>query len=348
MNRPTTLREAVEAADSILIGAGAGLSAADGDHHSGPIFDARFADFRAQRGITDAYSGGFYPFPTSEERWAFWSRMISLLRYEADPGQVYADLLGLVGERDYFIITTNVDHRFQASGFDKERLFYTQGDYGLLQCSVPCHDATYDNEKWVREAVASQEGMRIPSELIPRCPRCGEEMTTNLRVDARFVQGEGWAAAAGRYEDFLERTCAGRVLYLELGVGMNTPSIIKFPFWRRVHDNPEATYACVALDAAAPAEIVDRSLLIQGDIAEALASARNEPRPRPFTFERARRIFRNVEAMMESRKMLKTIAPTLGDTSVATRPPPTPTSPERKPAPTPVAMTRRMRRRVSG
>ena len=274
MNRPTTLREAVEAADSILIGAGAGLSAADGDHHSGPVFDARFADFRDQRGITDAYSGGFYPFPTSEERWAFWSRMISLLRYEAGPGQVYADLLGLVGERDYFIITTNVDHRFQTSGFDKERLFYTQGDYGLLQCSVPCHDATYDNEKWVRQAVASQEGKRIPSELIPQCPRCGEEMTTNLRVDACFVQDAGWAAAAGRYEYFLERTCVGRVLYLELGVGMNTPSIIKFPFWRRVYDNPEATYACVALDASAPAEIADRSLLIRGDIAEALASAR--------------------------------------------------------------------------
>ena len=274
MNRPTTLREAIESADAILIGAGAGLSAADGDHHSGPVFDERFADFRAERGITDAYSGGFYPFPTSEERWAFWSRMISLLRYEAAPGQVYADLLDLIRGRDYFVITTNVDHRFQNSGFDKERLFYTQGDYGLLQCSIPCHDTTYDNESWAREAVTSQEGMRIPSELIPRCPRCGEEMTTNLRVDNRFVQDDGWMAAAGRYQDFLERTSRGRVLHLELGVGMNTPSIIKFPFWRRVFDNPEATYACVALDAAAPEEISNRSLVIRGDIAEALASAR--------------------------------------------------------------------------
>ena len=274
MSLPTTLREAIDSADAILIGAGAGLSAADGDNHSGPVFDERFADFRAERGITDAYSGGFFPFPTSEERWAFWSRMISLLRYEAGPGQVYADLLGLVRGRDYFVITTNVDHRFQNSGFDKERLFYTQGDYGLLQCSVPCHDATYDNESWVREAVTSQEGMRIPSELVPRCPRCGEEMTTNLRVDNRFVQDDGWMAAAGRYQDFLERTSSGRVLHLELGVGMNTPSIIKFPFWRRVFDNPEATYACVALDAVAPAEISDRSLVIRGDIAETLASAR--------------------------------------------------------------------------
>ena len=274
MDRPTTLREAIESADAILIGAGAGLSAADGDNHSGPVFDERFADFRAERGIMDAYSGGFYPFPTSEERWAFWSRMISLLRYETAPGQVYADLLGLVRGRDYFVITTNVDHRFQNSGFDKERLFYTQGDYGLLQCSVPCHDATYDNESWVREAVASQEGMRIPSELIPHCPRCGEEMTTNLRIDNRFVQDDGWMAAAGRYQDFLERTSSGRVLHLEMGVGMNTPSIIKFPFWRRAFDNPEATYACVALDAAAPKEISDRSLVIRGDIAESLASAR--------------------------------------------------------------------------
>lgn len=274
MNRPTTLREAIESADAILIGAGVGLSAADGDHHSGPVFDERFADFRAERGITDAYSGGFFPFPTSEERWAFWSRMISLLRYEAAPGQVYAKLLDLVRGRDYFVITTNVDHRFQTSGFNKERLFYTQGDYGLLQCSVPCYDATYDNESWVREAVTSQEGMRIPSELIPRCPRYGEEMTTNLRVDNRFVQDDGWMAAAGRYQDFLERTSRGRVLHLELGVGMNTPSIIKFPFWRRMFDNPEATYACVALDAAAPEEISNRSLVIRGDIAEALASAR--------------------------------------------------------------------------
>ena len=274
MNRPTTLREAIERADAILIGAGAGLSAADGDNHSGPVFDECFADFCAERGITDAYSGGFYPFPTPEERWAFWSRMISLLRYEAGPGQAYSDLLDLVRGRDYFVITTNVDHRFQNSGFDKERLFYTQGDYGLLQCSVPCHDATYDNESWVREAVTSQEGIRIPSELIPRCPRCGEETTTNLRVDNRFVQDEGWMAAAGRYQDFLERTSSGRVLHLELGVGMNTPSIIKFPFWRRVFDNPEATYACVALDAVAPADFTDRSLIIRSDIAEALASAR--------------------------------------------------------------------------
>jgi len=274
MNRPTTVREAIEGADAILIGAGAGLSAADGDHHSGPVFDERFADFRAQRGITDAYSGGFYPFPNSRERWAFWSRMIQLLRYQSGPGRVYADLLELVEDRDYFVLTTNVDHRFQDAGFDKSRLFYTQGDYGLFQCSVPCHEQTYDNESWVREAMDSQEGIRIPSELIPWCPRCGEEMTTNLRIDHRFVQDEGWHEAASCYQDFLDRTGTGRVLHLELGVGMNTPSIIKFPFWRRVHDNPEATYACVALDAATPEKITDRSLVLRGDIAEALAAVR--------------------------------------------------------------------------
>ena len=289
MNRPTTLHEAIESADAILIGAGAGLSAADGDNHSGPVFDEYFADFRAEHGITDAYSGGFYPFPTSEERWAFWSRMISLLRYEAGPGQVYADLLGLVSEHDYFIITTNVDHRFQTSGFDKERLFYTQGDYGLFQCSEPCCPETFDNEALIRQMVEAQgyvlapDGQltvpentilktSVPSELVPHCPHCGKLLTMNLRSDDSFVEDAGWHAAAERYSEFLRRHEGQKILFLELGVGYNTPVIIKYPFWRMTARNPNATYVCINKgEAVCPNEIAKQSLLFDGDIAAVLA-----------------------------------------------------------------------------
>ncbi len=272
------LSSLVEWADAIVIGAGAGLSIADGDAHAGPVFEERFADFMEARGITDAYSGGFYPFPTPEERWAFWARMISLLRYEASAGHVYRDLFDLVRDHDFFVVTTNVDHRFQMAGFPKERLFYTQGDYGLFQCATPCHNATYDNRGAVEAMLAAEHAMRVPSPLLPRCPRCSGPMTTNLRVDGRFVQDDGWEAAARRYADFCASHERGRVLHLELGVGANTPGIIKYPFWRRTLENPEARYATVALDACAPHEIADRSLVVRADIAAVLASAVHQDR----------------------------------------------------------------------
>ena len=173
------------------------------------------------------YTGGFYPFSTLEEHWAYWSRYIAINRYLAPPRPVYEDLLRLVEKKDYFVLTTNVDHCFQRAGFDKQRLFYTQGDYGLWQCSRPCHKRTYDNEEAVRRMVAEQRNMRIPSELVPHCPVCGAPMSMNLRADLTFVEHEGWQAAAGRYQDFLRRHRGMQVLYLELGVGMNTPVIIK-------------------------------------------------------------------------------------------------------------------------
>ena len=217
------------------------------------------------------YSAGFYPFDSLEEHWAFWSRYILINRYEDTPKDTYDILLALVQDKDYFVITTNVDHQFQKAGFDKQRLFYTQGDYGLWQCSKPCHKKTYDNEKTVRAMVARQENMRVPAELVPHCPICGAPMTMNLRADDTFVEDDGWHRAARRYEDFLHRHQNMSLLLLELGVGGNTPGIIKFPFWRLTAQNPDTTYACLNLhDAICPPQIADQSICINADIHETL------------------------------------------------------------------------------
>lgn len=218
------------------------------------------------------YSAGFYPYGTPEEYWAYWSRHIYYNRYDAPVGGVYHRLLGLLEGRDYFVVTTNVDHCFQRAGFDKRRLFYTQGDYGLWQCSLPCHQKTYDNEETVRRMLTEQRDMRIPSALIPHCPVCGRPMSMNLRCDLTFVEDEGWHAACERYEEFLCSRQEMNILYLELGVGGNTPGIIKYPFWRLTAGNPRAAYACVNLtDAGAPEEILPRAICIERDIGEVLS-----------------------------------------------------------------------------
>ena len=270
------LKHEIRTADAILIGAGAGLSTSAGFTYTGKRFTDTFADFISKYGFRDMYSGGFYPFETLEEHWAYWSRYIYINRYQDAPKDTYADLLALVQGKDYFVLTTNVDHCFQKAGFDKHRLFYTQGDYGLWQCSGPCHDKTYDNEAVIRKMVAEQKDMRVPSELVPRCPVCGAPMSMNLRADATFVEDEGWHRAAERYQDFVRRHEGMRVLYLELGVGMNTPGIIKYPFWKMVYQNPKATYACVNLsEAYCPAEIRKRSICIDEDIDEVLKKLRS-------------------------------------------------------------------------
>ena len=265
------LHEALEAADAVVVGAGAGLSTAAGFTYSGERFERYFGDFAAKYGIRDMYSGGFYPFPAPEEFWAYWSRYILVNRYMDAPKPVYDALLRLVADKDYFVITTNVDHCFQKAGFDKKRLFYTQGDYGLFQCSEPCCQETWDNEAAVREMVGRQRDMRVPSELVPRCPHCGKPAAMNLRCDDTFAEDEGWHAAAARYAAFLRSRETQRVLYLELGVGGNTPAIIKYPFWRMTAKNPRAVYACLNLgEAYAPDAIRDRSICIDGDIGEIL------------------------------------------------------------------------------
>ena len=270
------LRKALDNADAVVVGAGSGLSAAAGFSYSGERFERHFADFAAKYGFHDMYSGGFYPFPTKEESWAYWSRYILINRYQDPPKPVYDDLLKLVGDKDYFVITTNVDHCFQKAGFDKKRLFYTQGDYGLFQCSGPCCQQTFDNESAIREMAERQRDGRVPAELLPVCPHCGRPLTMNLRCDDKFVEDEGWHAAAERYESFLRTRAGQNILFLELGVGYNTPAIIKYPFWRMTAQNPRAAYACVSLDGAeAPGEIEERSICIDRDIGAVLRALRD-------------------------------------------------------------------------
>ena len=276
-----------------MIGAGAGLSTSAGFVYSGERFEKYFFDFAAKYHFSDMYSGGFYPYTTQEEFWAYWSRYIWVNRYMNAPKPVYDELLAMVRNKDYFVITTNVDHCFQKAGFDKNRLFYTQGDYGLFQCSEPCHNKTYENEETIRKMVLAQGWiieadnsltlpehaavkMEVPTALLPVCPVCGKPLSMNLRSDDTFAEDEGWRHAAERYETFL-RTCKDKVLFLELGVGYNTPGIIKYPFWRMTAQNPNATYACVNYgEAVCPKEIMNQSICVDGDIGEVIRTLEQE------------------------------------------------------------------------
>lgn len=304
------LKAALAEADTVIIGAGAGMSTSAGFTYSGERFDRYFGDFSQKYHFEDMYSGGFFPYATLEENWAFWSRFIFINRYVKAPLPAYDTLYMLVDGRedgkgepkkDYFVLTTNVDHQFQKAGFEKERLFYTQGDYGLWQCSRPCHARTYDNKSKVVKMLLAQgftigadgsleapvkEGedananadtdfslldMKVPSDLVPYCPVCGEPMTMNLRADDTFVEDEYWHEMAGRFADFLESHENTKTLFLELGTGFNTPGIIKYRFWQLTREWPDATYCCVNLgEAGAPPEIGKKSILIDGDIGEVL------------------------------------------------------------------------------
>ena len=263
------LKEKIRTADAVVIGAGAGLSTAAGFTYSGERFEKYFSDFRQKYGFEDMYSGGFYPYQTPEEHWAYWSRYIFVNRYMDPPTDLYSKLYEAVKDKDYFVITTNVDHCFQKAGFDKKRLFYTQGDYGLFQCSEPCCQETFDNEAIVLEMLNRQKDMKIPTELLPVCPHCGKPLTMNLRSDDKFVEDEGWHLASERYQNFLRTRANEKILFLELGVGYNTPVIIKYPFWQMTAKNPNATYACVNKgQAVCPPEIRHKSICLDVDITE--------------------------------------------------------------------------------
>ena len=282
------LKNEIQKADAIVIGAGAGLSTSAGFTYSGERFEKYFFDFVKEYGIRDMYSGGFYPFPNDEIRWAWWARNIYFNRYVKASKSVYDELFLLLKDKDYFVITTNVDHQFQNAGFDKKKLFYTQGDFGLFQSVNPQIQKTYDNEEWVMKAMEAQgfvkdkngvfsipeSGeilMRISAELIPKCPDDGSDMTNNLRIDSSFVEDEGWHTAAEKYSEFLENHKNMHVLFLELGVGANTPVIIKYPFWYMVMENKKAVYACINYqEAFCPNELEERSICLEGDIGEVL------------------------------------------------------------------------------
>ena len=292
MSEIEKIKSLLDNAQAIIVGAGAGLSTSAGFTYSGERFEKYFSDFQARYGFSDMYTGGFYPYKTLEEHWAYWSRYIMINRYMDATIPVYEKLFELVKDKNYFVITTNVDHCFQKAGFDKSRLFYTQGDYGLWQCSQPCHKKTYDNQLFVEKMVREQgfviqddgglelpengfEGikMSVPSELVPRCPVCGKPMSMNLRADDTFVEDEGWNKAAGRYEDFLNENKYGKIVYLELGVGGNTPGIIKYPFWKMTYANPKAVYVCINKgEAEVPGEIEKQSICVNNDIYEVLKS----------------------------------------------------------------------------
>ena len=287
--RIARLKEEITTADAVVIGAGSGLSTSAGLTYSGERFNRYFYDFAERFGIRDIYSGGFYPFPDDETRWAWWARHIYFNRYIDAPKSVYKELLELVKDKDYFVITTNVDHQFQRAGFDKKRLFYTQGDYGLFQTVDGRNGKTYDNEEWVMKAMEAQGfvrdedgifqvpedgrlSMSIPTELVPKCPDDGSAVTMNLRADDSFVEDDGWHRASAAYSDFLRRHEGLHVLYLELGVGANTPVIVKYPFWQMTMANDKAVYACLNYgEAFCPGEIEDRSICIDGDIGEVLS-----------------------------------------------------------------------------
>ena len=282
------LKEEIQLAEAIVIGAGAGLSTSAGLTYSGERFEKYFFDFAKKYGIQDMYSGGFYPFPDNETRWAWWARHIYFNRYIEPATPIYRKLFSLLEDKNYFVITTNVDHQFQRAGFDKQRLFYTQGDYGLFQSVNSKNQKTYDNEDWVMNAMEVQGfvkdengvftlpdnrelSMQIPTNLIPKCPDDDSDVTMNLRADDSFVEDEGWHKASEAYSNFLEENRTKHVLFLELGVGANTPVIVKYPFWQMTKLNPNAVYACINYsEAFCPQEIEDRSICIDGDIAKVL------------------------------------------------------------------------------
>lgn len=282
------IKQKIEDADALVIGAGAGLSTAAGFTYSGERFETYFSDFRRKYAFSDMYSGGFYDYATLEEYWAYWSRYIYINRYQDVDNGTYRRLYDLAKDKDYFVLTTNVDHQFQKAGFAKERLFYTQGDYGLLQCSRPCHAKTYDNEDMVRKMVLAQgygiredgslylpEGvkpkMSVPTELVPRCPKCGRPMSMNLRADNTFVEDAGWKAASASYVRFMEDHMRKKIVFLELGVGYNTPGIVKYNFWQYAAHWQNAFYICINQGQAyLPEDIEDKGLAVNADIEKIL------------------------------------------------------------------------------
>lgn len=261
------IKDALQRSECVIIGGGAGLSSAAGFSYSGERFEKYFPDFIKKYGFSDMYTAGFYPFETLEEYWAYWSRYVYVNRYMEGAGTLYKKLFKMISHKDYFVITTNVDHQFQKAGFDKNRLFYVQGDYGLFQCEEPCCMETFYNKEVILQMVKRQKDMKIPTELIPKCPYCSRNLTMNLRCDDNFVEDEGWHYAQIRWENFLKKHQKDKILLLELGVGFNTPGIIKYPFWEIAANNCKAVYVCINKgESFCPEEISGRSVCINADI----------------------------------------------------------------------------------
>ena len=265
------LKEEIENSEYILIGAGAGLSTSAGFLYDGKRFEENFKDYIKKYGFTDMYSAGFYNFPTLEEYWAYFSLYVYINRYDIEENETYLNLYNIVKNKNYFVITTNVDGRFIDSKFDKDKIFAVQGDFSLFQCSKPCRQETFYNEKYIREMIKYKREMKIPTELIPKCPYCGRNMSINLRADDTFVQDKNWHNQKPKYEEFLKISNDSKILFLELGVGFNTPSIIKYNFWRMTLNNKTSVYASINLgECYSASDIEERSICIDADISEVL------------------------------------------------------------------------------
>ena len=265
------LKEKIENSEYILIGAGAGLSTSAGFLYDGKRFEDNFKDYIKKYGFTDMYSAGFYNFPTLEEYWAYFSLYVYINRYDIEENKTYLNLYNIVKNKNYFVITTNVDGRFADSKFDKDKIFTVQGDFSLFQCSKPCRQETFYNEKYIREMIKYKKEMKIPTELIPKCPYCGRNMSMNLRADSTFVQDKNWDKQKSKYENFLKNSDNSKILFLELGVGFNTPSIIKYNFWRMTLNNKKSVYASINLgECYGASDIEERSICIDADISEVL------------------------------------------------------------------------------
>lgn len=263
--------DVIDNAEALVLGAGSGLSSAAGFKYEGMFFEDNFSDFIEEYGFSDMYSAGFYPFETLEEYWGYWSRHIYLNRYKYKDNELYKNLIDFIKDKNYFVITTNVDHQFQLSGVDKNRLFYTQGDYGLFQCSVPCHNKTYDNEDIIAEMVEKQKDRKIPSNLVPYCPKCNKPMTTNLRINDTFVEDEGWHRAHENYKNFLDINKYKKIVFLELGVGFNTPGIIKYPFENMISKYENAVLIRINQEKSPYFfDIKDKIIFVKGDLKETL------------------------------------------------------------------------------
>lgn len=260
------VKNLINKADYILIGAGAGLSTAAGLDYSGKRFEDNFGEFIEKYDFTDMYTAGFYDFNTEEEKWAFWAKHMYLNDIGIGATKLYKDVLNLVKDKKYFVITTNVDDQFYKAGFDKEKVFAMQGSLKYIQCSKACHNKLYDATDLVKEMINKTKDCKIPTELVPVCPVCGEKMEVNVRIDANFVQDENWYKQDKRYGEFLDKSQDKNLLLLEIGVGFNTPGIIRFPFEQMVYNNVNTHLVRINKDYAfASKEIEDKTILFNED-----------------------------------------------------------------------------------
>lgn len=267
LNNIENIKKLIDEAEYVLIGGGAGLSSSAGIEYSGKRFEDTFKEFIEKYHFTDMYTSGFYDFKTQEEKWAYWAKHMYINDIGMKATDLYKEILELVKNKKYFVITTNVDDQFYKAGFDKDRIFATQGSYAYIQCSCACHDKIYNATDMVKKMVENIKDCKIPSELVPKCPVCGENMEVNLRKDAYFVQDDNWYRQNERYGEFLDNTKDKKVLLLELGVGFNTPGIIRHPFEQMTYNNNEWNLVRINKDNTSTFfDIEDKIIKIKDDI----------------------------------------------------------------------------------